>query len=388
MSLDNTMFLLIRDEICGAPSQSELSVELTAQACEKLYDLSQKHDVAHIVASALAQRGLLQNDGISSRFHKQMMTALYRDAQKEYALTHISATLEEAKVPYMLLKGAVIKELYPQTWMRTSCDVDVLVRDQDVERAMQALSAAGYGRIQDCSTHDYNFVSPNNVHIELHYTLTQGGDLEGADTLLASVWDFAVLSDGTAYRYNMSPELFLVYHLAHMGRHLLHGGCGLRPFIDLWLINQKIKFDPCILQELLTKSNLLKLYALSTELSRVWLEGASHTEKTRVFANYILNGGVYGTEANAAVVKAASGVGKVRTLIGVMFLPKANLQVLYPKLKEYPILLPYYQVKRWFRVFNKDKRKRVKGICDARSAVSSDSANETKLLLEDLGFRA
>jgi hypothetical protein len=43
-------------------------------------------------------------------------------------------------------------------------------------------------------------------------------------------------------------------------------------------------------------------------------------------------------------------------------------------------------VKRWFRVFEKNKRQKVKHLTDARNAVSLDERNSTKNLLEGLGL--
>lgn len=139
--------------------------------------------------------------------------------------------------------------------------------------------------------------------------MTQDGQLSLTDELLKSVWDeCAVPVDGCKYRYNMPPELFVIYHSAHMGRLLLRGGCGVRPYIDLWLINKRYSIDLLKSNEMLTRCNLLALYDTSTELSKVWLEDHKHDEKTERLEKYILCGGVYGTCKNAAKVKATIGM--------------------------------------------------------------------------------
>ena len=183
MSVAPIMFSLIRSEICGTALEESKKNKLSAKVCKELFELSNKHDVAHIVASALFKNELLDEKNISVAFKKVFMMAVYRDSQREYSLNQISAILEKANVSHILLKGAILRKYYPQTWMRTSCDVDVLVKNEDIDCAINALCKAGYVRVEDASTHDYNLISPNKIHIELHYTLSQDGEFANADAI-------------------------------------------------------------------------------------------------------------------------------------------------------------------------------------------------------------
>ena len=387
MCVEEIMFILIRNEICGMNTPKEWQSELTPEKYRELFILSRKHDLSHIVASALSHASYLCDDEVSRAIHQSLMHAVYRDAQRDYAINLTNNLLEQANIPHINLKGSVIRYYYPESWMRTSCDIDILIHNSDIELVEKLLCSNNYVRLADSSTHDYNFMSPNKIHIEIHHTLTQDGKVSLADELLTSVWDsYVVLDDKCKYRYYITPELFVIYHLAHMGRHLLHGGCGVRPFIDLWLLEKNCPKEKSKLDDLLIKSNLKALYDVSTELSKVWLEGQKHSNVTERLEQYILCGGTYGTSTNAAKVKAASGIGRVRSFFNMMFLPSKNLAVLYPKLKKYPILSPFYQVKRWFRYFDKNKRNKVKNLTEQRSMVTTDQTNETAYLLNQLGL--
>lgn len=384
MTVENILISLVRSEICGTPPVAEL----TPEAMQQLYTLSVRHDLSHLAASALLKAGLLREDKVSCLFHEQMMLAVYLDGQKEGTLAQLGSLLSKAKIPHILLKGAVLRSLYPDTWMRTSCDIDVLIKKEDTEAALRALSEAGYRRENDRSTHDYNLTSPNQVHIELHYTLTQGEKTSAAGRLLESVWEsFAEPESPGAYGYRMTPEFFMLYHLAHMSRHLLHGGCGIRPFIDLWLLEKHMPMNHEKLENLLKETQLDIFYKAALSLSCVWLEGRCHDAVTEQLEAYILHGGIYGSSANAAKMKAARGVGKLRSFLGIMFLPKENLQLLYPALSEFPFLFPFYQVKRWFRIFNTKKRQKVKHLVESRNAVSADEERSAGELLESLGLK-
>jgi hypothetical protein len=386
MLSENLFFSLLRYELCGAGVEEEKIKSLTEKEYRELYILSKKHDLAHIVASALAQLGALKDDSVSEAFNLELMAAVYRNGQQNYTLDLIEGVFDNAKISYIPLKGSVLRNCYPHPWMRTSCDVDVLIRPRDSERAISALSQAGFKRLKDSSTHDYNFLAPNKVHVELHYTLCQEGNLAACNTYLESVWEkYSSPSEGGS-RYNVSGELFLLFHLAHMGRHLLSGGCGIRPFMDLWIINKHIPYDRDILTEMLDDTGLRSLYELFAKLSLVWFEGEEHNEKTQPLSAYVINGGAFGTLDNASKMKAARGIGSTKSLFKMMFLPKRNLQVLYPALIKRPYLLPFYQVKRWFRVFKKDKRDKIKQLMISEGAVSQKDLDTAKALLDSLGL--
>ncbi len=386
MTVEKIMFSLIKSEIAGG-STEDIKAELNPDVLNALFKLSDKHDMSHIVASALSNLKALSNDEISQKFNKTLMLSVYRDSLKDFAITQVGEILEKEKIPHIPLKGTVLRKLYPKSWMRTSCDIDVLVKEEDCERAIETLCKEGFKRTADCSTHDYNLVSSNNFHVELHYTLTQEESLITADKILDKVFDYAYPEKDGGYSYALPYEIMLIYHLAHMARHLIHGGCGIRPFIDLWLMNEKIPHDEKAVSESLEKAGLFDFYNASLSLSRCWLENEDYTDKTKTLEEFILFGGVYGNTLNAANVKAGKGDGKLKSFIGLVFLPRKNLEVLYPNLKKHKILLPFYQVKRWLKVFDRKKFNKIKRITNARNSVDVKDSEKIKDMLDFLGFK-
>ena len=119
-----TMTALIASEVCGKaidPSQDPFSDEELAA----LYKLSKAHDLAHLVGDALIKNKLISNAEIKSKFEKQLMTAVYRYEQINYELNCLRKVLNEAQIPFLPLKGSVLRRYYPEPWMRTSCDIDL-----------------------------------------------------------------------------------------------------------------------------------------------------------------------------------------------------------------------------------------------------------------------
>jgi hypothetical protein len=100
---------------------------------------------------------------------------------------------------------------------------------------------------------------------------------------------------------------------------------------------------------------------------------------------YVICGGAYGTASNAAKTQAAGG-SRLAYFWRLMFLPRESLELIYPSLKNRPALMPLYQVRRWLRVFERDRRQKILRITRARSSVTPAEEQKTAELLETLGL--
>ena len=137
--LVRVMMQLIKSEVFGTAIEPSLVQNLSDSFLIELYQISKSHDMVHVVGSALDKAGALPNNEIGEKFRKQVMVALFRQQRLQYAYEQICKVLEEKKIPYIPLKGAVIRPLYPEPWMRTSCDIDILVRKEDLSSAVEHL---------------------------------------------------------------------------------------------------------------------------------------------------------------------------------------------------------------------------------------------------------
>lgn len=96
----------------------------------------------------------------------------YLFAHKDYALETIKSCFEKHDIEYILLKGSVLRDLYPDKWMRTSCDIDVLIKEEKLERAVSALEQETDFRYIKRLYHDVS-LSTYNVHLELHFSIKE-----------------------------------------------------------------------------------------------------------------------------------------------------------------------------------------------------------------------
>lgn len=392
-----TMFNCIKCEICGQKEKIVLP-EVSARFLAAVYQLSKAHDVAHLVGDALNKSGVFENlpadideneraaiAKVKEKFDEQIFTAVYRYETINYELEQICKTLEEAKIPFIPLKGSVIRKYYPEPWMRTSCDIDILVKEKDADKASKVLAERLQYKINEKGQHDVSLFSPSNIHVELHFKLM---DIEFKQvSALSDVWSGREVEPVSEYEYTMSNELFLLYHIYHMAKHFVHGGCGVKPFIDLWIIiKNKIGFDGGKAQKMLQESGLLAFYERSIDLMSVWFEGKEYSEITQEMENFILQGGVYGTlEQHLAMSQNKKG-GKFRHLLSKIFLSYEQMKVYYPSVKKCPILFPFYQVRRWCRILFCGGRKAAINEIKVNKNITKEQQERVKKLLEDLNL--
>lgn len=391
-----TMFNCIKCEICGQKEEIVLP-EVSARFLIEVYKLSKAHDVAHLVGDALNKSGVFENlpadldeneraaiEKIKAKFDEQIFTAVYRYETINYELEQICKTLEEAKIPFIPLKGSVIRKYYPEPWMRTSCDIDILVKEKDADNAAEYLQTQLQYGVDRKGQHDVSMFTASNVHVELHFKLLDSDFKQVKD--LIDIWsgdEISLLSDS---EYQMSKELFLLYHIYHMAKHFVHGGCGLKPFIDLWIIKNKVGFDEEKAQKMLQESGLLAFFERSTDLVNVWFGNKEYNEITQEMEDYILQGGVYGTlKQNLAMSQNKKG-GKFRHLMSRIFLSYKDMAVYYPSLKKCPILFPFYQVRRWCRILFCGGRKAAMNEIKVNKNITTEEQERAKKLLEELNL--
>ncbi len=375
------LFTALRSFLTG----EELKSSVSSQDLELVYRLADSHDIAHIVGDVLFKNGVMQDgEPLGEKFKKVQLTALFRHTGQDYASQQIFDLLGEEKITFMPLKGSVIRELYPEPYMRTSCDLDILVPKDKLQSAKECLvSRLGYTVKSENKYHDISLYSPKGVHVELHFSITE--NMESIDRLLSKVWEYTQNNAKTKYRKDELPEYFVFHHIAHMYHHFVDGGCGIRPFLDLYFIKQKMQYDEDAVLRMCEECNILKFYNEVKHLSDVWFADQKHNEITEIMENYLLSGGVYGTIDNQVAVKRSTD-GKGTFLLSRVFLPYDVLKYRYPVLKKNRWLYPVMTVCRWFGVLSPMRRKRA--ATEIQALRSDSSLGSVSRMMELLDIKS
>jgi hypothetical protein len=232
------------------------------------------------------------------------------------------------------------------------------------------------------------------VHLELHFTLLSDEDSElvgafqaACERELENIWKKAILKEGFSHYTEMPMEYYYAYHLAHAAKHVLVGGCGIRPFMDIWVIRHCMKYDTALAAPLVARCGLTAFAKNAEALSEQWFSGIpSDCESVNELAMFILRSGAYGNLQNKVAGEQVVKGNRFTYILSRLFRPYSQMKYLYPVLQKWKILLPFFEVYRWLDSDFGERRGRIKKELQANSAVSSEDVKRVGKLFGDLGL--
>ncbi len=379
--LQDIFVKILYSELRESPLEDTMKALLTPDTVSRLYDLSKHHDLAHIISSSLYKNGLIADDEKTAKFSHEEMMSVYRHKQMEYTYGEICRIFDDLQIKYVPLKGSVIRPYYPKASMRTSCDIDILIEEENLESAVNALIKAGY-KCGSRAYHDVSLYSSSGIHLELHFHL--GENTENLDAVLKDAWLYARPVSGT--RCEFYEDFFMFYIYAHMSYHFLSGGCGMRSLMDLSIIEHRMGITYRDAKALLEKAGIYKFAEEIGRLADACFHGYEKDELQEALLYYILTGGVYGSVKNKSAVLKTEGENKFTYLLRRLFPSYSMMSYRYPVLRKAPVLLPVYWGVRIVQMLLAGNASRSLSEMKITSAASDGEANEMKKIRDHLGL--
>lgn len=368
----------IRSAVLGEHVELAASPEEWQRACS----LAVAHDLG-----AVALEGFVGCDlppAAAENLLRRSAAALARFYAQNSAVDRLTAALEEAGIDYMPLKGSVYRALYPNPEWRVGRDVDILVRQADFERARRLAEgllspvkiAEGY--------HDVGLETADGVRLELHFALFNGD--EGFGELLCDPFAAAEAHEG--HRYVMCGSALYAYHVAHMAKHFYHGGCGIRAFLDLFLLDRTLsREDRGQAEVLLTEAGLLAFAAAVHRQCLIFFTDAPGDADTDRLGRFVASNRAFGSFRSEAAAQATRNRGKKQGFFSRAFPRYGVMCHLYPVLRRWPILLPFCWILRGFRLFSKKDRDRFLSATRASAALGEEDLTELGELYQYLHLK-
>ena len=376
---ENNLLDLIRAIVIDGDNARAAEIACTARATsvdtnseyDLLYSFAKWHQIQHLVDYAMH---CVQDSVATSNFYSSAsMTIQQADAARK-----ASETFSNAEIDHILLKGTVIRDLYPERWMRNSCDIDILVRDEDLAKASDVLKGLGYEQIELVTIHDISFYK-GILHIELHYRLIEDFRIAEAAAILNNLWDYAVPTKESKHMFVLPDDLAYLYHVAHMAKHFGDGGCGIRPVLDTWILNNRWEHDRAVRDVLLKQAGLDKFEDAIRRLSEYWF-GSGSAEGLADIERYIFKGGAYGNSEQRHKVKK-SRTGRLGYILSRAFMGYKPLCYKYPVLKKHPYLFPIMEIWRWHEFFGTNHKNHAKELKDTLKM-----SEDVKEMIRELGL--
>lgn len=376
---NDIFFALLRSAIKNENEE----ISLADVDYEALFSLAKFHDLAHIVYYVLKKRDSLPEDEIGKKFKDQYDIAIYRHIRRTTAIAEVRKILENAHIPFILLKGVVLMDLYPEQWMRTSADIDVLVKEEDVKKVSKVFIESGMIQGEECP-HHISFSDQNKMHIELHFCLIEEFYLRKTSELLKNIWVHSEMRKNFTSEHLMNDEWFYLYHIAHTAKHFKTGGCGVRSVLDVWFLNHKIQYDQAKRCELINESELFYFDIAIKGLSEMWFSKSETISLPDGFESYIINGGIYGTYERDVMIWKKKFNNRFIYYFKRIFLPYKFIKHEYSILKKWPVLLPFCWIARWFRLLKPEKRKQAIEEIRVENSIDSEESERIESLLKEL----
>jgi len=194
-----------------------------------LLDLADAHAVTPTLYSALQDAAVPQEFAgqLRSRFENSVRHSLALSGE----LARLAALFDEHRIPFVALKGPMLSHyLYGGLGSRTSGDIDVLVKREDVGRVRKILVSSAYhlkstlhwnsdSACLRSREEEISFESPSEMSIDVHWRLMPRYSASVFDTL--SGWE-SLRTIPLAGReiQTLAPEPLLLFLCAHGAKHM------------------------------------------------------------------------------------------------------------------------------------------------------------------------
>lgn len=315
---------------------------------EKFFEFCKSHKVENMVYSQLKSLSLVPKETLK-KFSEANACMCVAEAKQEILSQKIFSAFDREKVSYILLKGIVIKKLYPVENYRTSNDVDILVKQKDFSKAEKVLQDLGYNFLGESNRdNDYHKgYSKGVVHIELHSHLTPRDSLQRE--YFSTAFDRAIPCQNSPYRFAMTDEDLYIYTLYHLYKHFVKGGVGVRYFLDMYLLKDKLSLDMCYVENELHKIGLKAFEKTVTELSQVFFDNSPMDNRLKELARFVYISGAHGATpfyvmskfSGEGTSKNHSFINKVKFYYDSWFIGRKAMSIRYPILNKHGFLLPF-----------------------------------------------
>ncbi len=335
------------------PICEDFKKQLDDSLLKKTYKLLKFHGFNHVLFNFYKENNIELSSPLKEIIERDYFIAVSKSENYSYETSRIIEVLTNSKIKHVILKGEELKSLYPKGFIRQSADIDVLVEEQNLNKALKAIKDNFDIVNEERNYHDVTLTLSSNVIIELHFTLSENNEKLDAIT---SAWALNLVNGSTKYNYKLSIEFLVCYLITHTAYHFYNGGAGLKAFIDLYLI-KNLSFNKEIVSSRLKMGGLDVFYEKVYELISVWFENCKHTDLTLKMEEFILNGGEFGNFYQSHKVIE----GKAKGIFKKIFLPYKTLCNYYPIVKKCCILYPIFIVVRLVKaLFSKEKLDRAK----------------------------
>jgi hypothetical protein len=340
---------------------------------DELIDIAHRNHMDYLILGALLKTDLPEEK--KSEIKPYVIYSIMKSLAQVCCLEELEERFEKEGIKHQVLKGSVLKRIYPIPEMREMSDIDVMIYDENLNHTKKIVEEMGFTLIESVKHHDIYGKNPLLV-IELHHALYDK-DVDKIQYEYFQKEKQLIVKQGKKHALQFSTEDFYVYLVAHMAKHFYATGCGIRNVVDIYYYRKlhEATWDETVLAPELEKCGLTAFENRIHSLAQVWLGGQEPDPFSGMLFNYMVDCGIYGKGENGiwglfAMLNSNNNVSysKSYTRKWYYFPPVSYMERDYPWLKKHPYLLIFaWGFRAVHGLLNKDGREKRKMLMNINS---------------------
>lgn len=268
------------------------------------------------------------------------------DTRQMHLMELLRQTLPEKHIPYALVKGAYLKQDYPQSHLRFMSDIDLIIEPESKDAVEDCIRDMG-GVLHGYDGNDAIFIMPGNVTLETHRYLFFRREKTGI--VPCSDWKYLDREKNA-----LTEEGFALQMICHLLSNLCKAGLGIRYVMDLWVYRHRHSVQPDWEKVMaqLKAWGFGKVTENVIALSEYWFTGNDGTPFfLPELENTVLDNTLYGRSGQNAVNSMGLAGSKGAAIAHHVFLSREELHKRFPWSKKSDLLLPAAWVARAGQTF-------------------------------------
>jgi hypothetical protein len=254
---------------------------ITPEYWDYVYDFLFSYNLCPLFYSIVKQNDLNVPSEIVNKLQQKYIASSSQYIKRPHELKHILSEFNKEDIDVIPLKGAYLSEKYYKNPVsRPMCDIDLLVKRDDVRKTLYTLDQFGF---KSSTKYNYDFYinnrrhippffSKNNTSLEVHYTIfmDDGYNLKNVKIDLDNIW--STCAETTLYgqkSFAMSIENLILHLCIHIA-----GDKFQQKILHLFDIFQIIQTESINWQLLISKSKEWKvgkiLYCILLSLNKLF----------------------------------------------------------------------------------------------------------------------
>lgn len=308
---------------CAVHQQKADPARIGSMNLERLYQISRFHSLAALTYNAVesAWDGHPPQDRLPAGWKAARDAAIRNSLLFTAERKALESFCEAEEIWYLPLKGVLLQKEYPGLGLREMADNDILFDANFQEVIHDWFVERGY-EVEEYrqAVHD-SYHKPPVLNFEMHTALFDTSDYPEWATYFQKAVARLQPMEGTCWGRRFTLEDFYLYTLAHMYKHFVIGGTGIRSLLDVYLFLQAHgkELNQEYLRRELEQLHLAMFEGQTRTLAKKIFSGEVPLDPSEAEAvTYYLTSGTYGTVHHRVENQLNQMAGTAQTVDGSM----------------------------------------------------------------------